>query len=185
MKLKDYIRSISHVTAPYYNGDIRKVLIRHWGWLNNRPWGVRADLRSADLSSANLRSANLRSANLRSADLSSANLRSANLSSADLRSADLSFANLRSANLRSADLSSADLSSADLRSADLRSAKCFCLNISKYQIIGTQSHIIIGCQRWEWGEDLDEKAVEFNLVDEWNRIKKAVYACTQAIGVSK
>jgi hypothetical protein len=125
MKLKDYIRSISHVTAPYYNGDIRKVLIRHWGWLNNRPWGVRADLRSADLSSA------------------------------------------------------------DLRSADLRSAKCFCLNISKYQIIGTQSHIIIGCQRWEWGEDLDEKAVEFNLVDEWNRIKKAVYACTQAIGVSK
>jgi hypothetical protein len=107
--------------------ELKIIIENHKLWLEDKPGGVRADLRSADLSSANLSSANLSSANLSSADLSSADLSSAdlryaNLSSADLRSANLRYADLRYADPRYADLRHANLRSADLRYANLRSA---------------------------------------------------------------
>ena len=84
--------------------ELKEILEKHLKWVNDEPYGQKADLSSADLRSADLRYADLSYADLRSADLRSANLRYADLSSADLSYADLSYANLRSTDLRSANL---------------------------------------------------------------------------------
>jgi uncharacterized protein YjbI with pentapeptide repeats len=108
--------------------ELQKILDLHKNFLNQKPDGVRADLRNADLRCADLSNADLRSVYLEGADLRGANLRGADLSSADLRSvylegADLSSADLRGADLYGADLRDAKLRWADLRGADLRDAK--------------------------------------------------------------
>ncbi len=74
--------------------ELNKILENHLGWLKDKPYGIKADLRGADLRGADLRGADLRGADLRGADLRGA----------DLRGADLRGADLRGANLRGADL---------------------------------------------------------------------------------
>ena len=55
------------------------ILEAHHRWLNNDPYGQRADLRWANLREADLREADLRWADLREADLRWADLRRADL----------------------------------------------------------------------------------------------------------
>ena len=66
---------------------LNEILAAHKKWLNDKPGGVRADLRGADLSGANLSGAYLGCADLSRADLSGANLGCADLSRADLSGA--------------------------------------------------------------------------------------------------
>ena len=70
--------------------ELKKILVLHKKWLENKPDGVRANLSGADLFGANLRGVNLSGANLSGANLSNADLSDANLSDANLSNADLS-----------------------------------------------------------------------------------------------
>jgi len=122
MNLKEYKKIVSKITAPNFEGGVRKlrkILVKHWMWVYDIKGGEYANLSDANLSDANLVGANLRYANLIGADLSWVNLSGADLSYADLSGADpvgadLSYANLRYANLIGADLSDANLIDADL-----------------------------------------------------------------------
>ena len=118
MKYEQALERVSHCKAPNFKGDIKGVLAKHRGWLNNEMWGSRADLRCADLSGTNLSRANLRCADLSGTNLSGA----ADLRWADFRGADLSGSDFSGADLSRADFSGADLSGADFRGADLSRA---------------------------------------------------------------
>jgi uncharacterized protein YjbI with pentapeptide repeats len=183
MKLKEYASFVSEMSAPEFDGNIRVVLIKHFGWLNGKSWGKRAKLNYADLDHAELNYADLDHAELNYAKLDNAELNYAKLNYADLDHAELNYADLDHAELNYAKLDNAKLNHAKLNGAELN-GNAFSLTISKYQIIGTKTHIHIGCKRWEWSEDLSKKAKENGLESEWERVGPIVMACAKAIGVT-
>jgi hypothetical protein len=100
----------------------------------------------ANLSYAILIGADLRGAILRDADLRDADLRGAILRDADLQGAHLGGAHLGGADLRGAILSGSDLRGAHLKGTvgDMRHVKS--LQIERYSVAYTATHMQIGCQ---------------------------------------
>jgi len=144
--------------------ELKEILEKHLKWVNDEPYGQKADLSFADLHSANLRFANLSYANLSYADLRFANLSYANLS----------YANLSYADLRYADLSFADLSYADLSFADLDFSSGFSLQCSSFDVkidlkIGSQLayHFCRMC-----AEDPDVKKAQESLKELANKFHR-------------
>ena len=107
------------MSNTYTAEELQTILKNHVLWLNNKPEGVRANLRGVNLRGVNLRGVNLRGVNLREANLREANLRGANLGGANLGGVNLEEANLRGANLEEANLGGVNLEQADLRGANL------------------------------------------------------------------
>ena len=129
----------------------------------------KTDLRGADLRDANLRDANLRGADFHDANLGGADLGGANLRDANLRGADFHDANLGGADLGGTNLRGVNLGGANLRGADFRGEKIAICPISMsgttWDILISESYLVIGCQRHPHDEWKAFTADEINMME--------------------
>src|SRR2546425_3412493 len=107
------------IKVPRERAELDSVLQAHQAWLNEEPWGQRANLQFSILPSASLPWAKLQKADLRSAQLQKADLCHADLTEALLNGAHLDGARLVGARLDWAQLDGASLAGAVLDSASL------------------------------------------------------------------
>jgi len=209
-ELKQYAKKVSKMSAPYFEGGnqkLRVILIKHWGFLNDKKWGKRASFFNADLCFSTLNHVNLAMADLPRVNLSFAKMLHAKLPKADLRHADLfkadlkhihlggtclKHANLNDANLIGANLSYANLSYAHLSYAHLRYARlghahlknsgCFYLETESYRITGTETHLHVGCKRYPWDEDWEGVAKDTDEVEFFKKYKDQILEMKEKLG---
>ena len=116
----------------------------------------------------NLKDAVIESVNKKT-DLRGADLRDANLRDANLRGADFHDANLGGADLGGTNLRGVNLGGANLRGADFRGEKIAICPISMsgttWDILISESYLVIGCQRHPHDEWKAFTADEINMME--------------------